>query len=210
MNNDNDYVYRKENFMIGTFHGTLNPKDQSSEAKLRNDIYLVGMLHLNLSKIAIKKIRLVSYEMPLENKSRGKAIDLFGYDQGWIPYIIELKKENSTEDLNKIFLQLDEYSEIFENNNNDMNNKIKEKIEKEIGEKYHIPNFAFKEPVKKVVLIPRSYYNDKEKEIEKCDIDKFFICSIGKIDKETDDNGNINLIERLGSTGRVNLKIHNK
>ena len=43
---DKKRINKIERLKIGCFHGKLNPEDGSIEAKLRNDLYLIGMLKI--------------------------------------------------------------------------------------------------------------------------------------------------------------------
>lgn len=194
---------RKENFKLGCFHGKLNPENLKSEAKLRNDLYLIGSLKLNISRDNVKDIRLIGYEIPLKLKSgssRVNCIDLLGYDKNHIPYIIELKIDSSTEPLDKIIRQVNEYEEMF--------NNVKPYIEKEFTSKFHWCCFSFvSEPVK-IILVHRDYYENKS--LNKSQIDnRTYICSFSRV-KDISKNGSITLLEQCGSNGYVNLKIHNR
>ncbi|MCD4817925.1 MAG: hypothetical protein K8S23_04475 [Candidatus Cloacimonetes bacterium] len=189
---------RKANFKIGTFHGKLNPIKSDSEAKLRNDLYLIGSLTLERPRRGSNiNIRIIGYEMPLVNeKKRGEAIDLFGYDKEHKPYIIELKKANTNEKIEEIIEQIDKYENLLQNS--------LKYIEKEIQEKYHWNDFKFTEGIQKVILIERSYFkNNDPKRYKDEDI---YICSFSRIPT----NDNLQLLKSRASEGNVNLKIENK
>ena len=119
---------RTKNFKLGEFHGKLNPEKSDSEAKMQNDIFLVGKIGLMHTLKDITEIKLIAKEMPLMGDvSRGRCIDLFGIDKNWTPYIIELKLGSNTELLAKVVKQVTDYSLLFD--------KIKARIEIEMREK---------------------------------------------------------------------------
>jgi hypothetical protein len=61
-------------------HGVVRPR-AGSEARIRNDLYMVGAFKLMYSQKLNVDVRLIGYEVPLQSsKPRGKCIDLFGYD----------------------------------------------------------------------------------------------------------------------------------
>ncbi len=146
---------RTEDFKIGTFHGKLNPENSCSEAKLRNDLYLIGSLILKINENDIKTIRLIGYEIPLKSgASRVNCIDLLGYDQNHTPYIIELKKSSSNESLLEIIDQINEYEILFKD--------VKSYIEKEFKTKYHWKNFSFSSDLIKIILVHRDFFGEEE------------------------------------------------
>ena len=72
---------RTRDFKIGCFHGKLNPEDGSIEASLRNELFLIGMLRMEITRAESRSIRLLAYELPLQTgRPRGQCIDLLGYD----------------------------------------------------------------------------------------------------------------------------------
>ena len=200
---------RTKNFKLCCFHGKLNPENLNSEAKLRNDLYLIGSMKLNITKNDIKTIRLIGYEVPLKSgASRVNCIDLLGYDQNYSPYIIELKKSSSTESLSEIINQVNNYETLF--------NNVKPYIEKEFRKNLHWKTFVFSDSLIKIILVDRDFYGKKENEsLKKLKIgDRTFICSfsrvknISTIDKDGEER--VTLLEKCGSKGYVNLRIHNK
>lgn len=192
---------RKENFKLGCFHGKLNPENLNSEAKLRNDLYLIGSLKLNISREIVKNIRLIGYEIPLKSGSpRVNCIDLIGYDQNHTPYIIELKIDSSNESLDEIIEQVNGYEVMF--------NVVKSHIENEFKSKFHWADFSFNFSPIKIILVHRAYYENKSFKKLKID-ERTYICSFGGV-KDISKNGNITLLGQCGSKGYVNLKIHNK
>ncbi len=192
---------RKENFKIGTFHGKLNPAKLNSEAKIRNDLYLIGSITLEFSRSIEINVRLIGYEIPLtEGNNRGEAIDLLGYDNEHKPYIIEIKKAEANEDLQKIVNQINTYERLL--------GKSLEYIEKEIQEKYHWTDFKFSEEIQKIILIHKDFY--KKISLKNFQKSKIIICSFAGISNIYDKKGNVQLLKLRVSKGNVNLKIENK
>jgi hypothetical protein len=189
---------RESNFKIGCFHGKLDPKN-GSEAKIRNDIYLTGMVEIRQTNKTSILIRLVAFEMPLTKiHKRNKCIDLLGYDKNFKPYIVELKKPKSPESVDKIIRQIDGYAERFD--------ECCHYVEKEIRKRYLWNDFKFStERVGKIFLASRQFFEDKHFEsFEKIGI---FACSFSKIKENFD---NLDILSKCGSKGVVGLKIHNK
>jgi len=189
---------RDRDFKIGSFHGKILPEDWNSEAKLRNDLYLVGMLWINIARTENVKIRLIGYEIPLGR--RGDRLDLFGYDENHNPYLIELKKDNTNEDLKQVMDQLCRYERQFSD--------IKRAIRNEIREKFHWPEFEFTDQVKKIILAHREFYKGKSpKDYKSTDV---YICSFARLNNICDADGNVNILDKRGSKGFISLKIENK
>jgi hypothetical protein len=189
---------REKDFKIGSFHGKLLPEDRSGEAKLRNDLYLVGMLRINLTRTMNTNIRLIGYEIPLGRK--GERMDLIGYDEDHHQYIIELKKDNTNQDINQIMQQIDRYERQF--------NDIKNAIRDEIRAKFHWPDFEFTGQVKKMILAHRDYYKGKSpKDYKSADV---YICSFARLNDIYDADGNVTVLDKRGSKGYVGLKIENR
>jgi len=195
---------RTENFKLGEFHGKLNPEKSDSEAKLRNDIFLIGAIGLVWSNKVTTRIKILAKEMPLiQDQNRGECIDLFGIDKNWIPYIIELKLKNSTERITDAVNQVLNYEKLFK--------AIKDNIEVEMRDKLFYENFNFKGEPQKVILseseffegidpISTNYRNAKD----------LYMCTFYKTADIKNKNGYIDLIDRRGNTGIVNLGIRNK
>lgn len=141
---------REKKFMLGKLHGKNLKEEDKKEARIRNDMFLVGKL-----KKEEKIIDIIGYEMPLEGeKKRGKCIDLFGVDCAQCcPYIVELKRGDSKENLNKAINQIEGYEKNVE--------QIKECIEKEIEEKFNYSEFKLKGRVEKIILAPEKYYKEQ-------------------------------------------------
>ena len=189
---------RKKDFKIGCFHGKILPGDQSSEAKLRNDLYLVGMLSINIARAENIKIRLIGYEIPFGH--RGDRLDLLGYDEDYNPYLIELKKDNTNEDLNQVMDQVRRYEEQFKD--------VKKAIRNEFRKKFHWPNFEFSNKVKKMILAHREFYTGKSpKKFKSTDI---YLCSFARVNDIYNTDGNVIILDKRGSKGFVSLKIENK
>ncbi len=109
---------RQNNFRLLTIHGKLNPQRDESEARLRNDLYLVGSLTLDYGSKGSINIRLVGYEVPLTTgQSRGYCIDLLGYDKEFNPYIIELKTSitSDTQAVDKVHYVSESFKEMAKN-----------------------------------------------------------------------------------------------
>jgi hypothetical protein len=189
---------REKDFKIGSFHGKLSPEDLSSEAKLRNDLYLIGMLWINIARTKNVKIRLIGYEIPLGRK--GDRLDLLGYDEDHNPYLIELKKDSTNEDLNQVIEQIRRYERQFSD--------LKRGIRDEFREKFHWPEFEFTDEVKKMILAHREFYKGKSrKDYKSTDI---YICSFARLKDICGADGNVIILDKRGSKGYVNLKIENR
>jgi len=189
---------RKKDFKIGSFHGKLLPEDRSSEAKIRNDLYLVGMLRINLTRKESINIRLIGYEIPLGR--RGDRLDLIGYDEDHHPFLIELKKDSTNEDLNQIMQQVHRYERQFKD--------IKIAIRDEFRMRFHWPEFEFTDKAKKMILAHREFYKDKStKDYRSSDV---YICSFSGLKDIYDADGNVIVLDKRGSKGFVSLKIENR
>jgi hypothetical protein len=190
-----DASTRLKDFKIGCFHGKINPEDGSIEAKLRNELYLIGMLKIAVTRSESIDIRLVAYELPLQTgKLRGRCIDLLGYDQNKVPWIIELKKADSNEKLNQVIEQVLEYADLFRG--------VRNSIEHEIQKKYHWNEYRFSENTQKMILAHRSFFqNTWPKNHETLGI---YCCSFSHTLAEN------SLLEKFGSKGFVRLKIENR
>lgn len=201
----NNYEPRTKNFKIGTFHGKLNPEKLDSEAKIRNDLYLIGALQLNFSNKDKRKIRLLGYEVPLKKGTkRGECIDLLGFDDQWHPYIIELKTSNTSDRVEKIIKQINKYEDLFKN--------CMKNIAREVQNKFHWKDFKFSPEIKKIVLIPRKFYNSEKNKfaLKKYKDSSIFLCSFSRLKDIKDKNGNFKILKLRSSYGFVALKIENK
>ncbi|HQG93090.1 MAG TPA: hypothetical protein PLN27_15650 [Acidobacteriota bacterium] len=191
---------RQTGFRIGCFHGKLTAEKQDSEAQLRNELYLIGMLEIELSRKESIQIRLVAYEMPLHaGKTRGRCIDLFGYDQDFKPWIIELKGQDSNESIPKIAGQINGYAEHFVD--------IRESVRKEIQQKFHWKDFRFQGQAGKIILASREYWARQAK--DKDWPEGIYCCSFSHI-REVIKGDKVVLLENNKGKGIVGLTVHNK
>ena len=185
---------RLNQFRLLTMHGVVRPR-AGSEARIRNDLYLVGAVKLMYSRVLHEDIRLIGYEVPLQSgQKRGNCIDLFGYDANHNPYIIELKVGASGDDLPKVIKQINDYEEML----------IKHLgcIETEINEKLFLNDFKLTRNVKKIILASREYYDKNPWKAYK-ESDILFCYFYGK--ENVDD-----LVEKATGEKIVSLSIHNK
>ncbi|MFC2129986.1 hypothetical protein ACFLSQ_00980 [Bacteroidota bacterium] len=190
---------RTKNFKLLTFHGKLKPEKSSKEANLRNALFLIGSFALHLPKEKIVNIRIIGYEVPLDGRqSRGKCMDLLGYDKDFNPYIIELKIEESKEDIDKIISQINNYAQLFD--------EIRDVISLEISKKLFWSEFKFKGETKKILLAPRNFYKNHTIKNDK----SIIYCSIGNITDIFDGNDNCILYEKFSSIKSIYLKVENK
>lgn len=152
--------YRKKNFKIAQLHGKhLDSKSPSREASLRNSLYHAGILCIPKSSNEFKKIRLVGYEVPiLEAKtgSRVECIDLLGYDQDHMPWIIELKKGKANDSLDSVVAQINRYAKVFEEG-------VRSPIQDEIRERFLWTDFCFSEGLGKMILAHQEFFKDRKK-----------------------------------------------
>lgn len=190
---------RLKDFKIGCFHGKLIPEDGSTEAQMRNELYLIGMLKIAVTRSESIDIRLLAYELPLQTgKKRGRCIDLFGYDQNKVPWIIELKTADSNERLNQVIEQIIEYEDLFRG--------VRNSIEHEIQRKYHWNEFRFAENTQKMILAHRKFFQDvSPKNYETLGV---YCCSFSDIRAKSEQE--ISLLDKFGSRGFVTLKIENR
>lgn len=190
---------RSKKFKIGCFHGKLIPEDGSIEARLRNELFLIGMLKMEITRSESKNIRLIGYELPLQTgKARGRCIDLLGYDQNKVPWIIELKKSDSNEKLNQAIEQILDYENLFR--------EVRNSIEHEIQEKFHWSEFRFSGNTQKMILAHRRFFQDASP--ENYTALGIYCCSFSDIQANSEEG--ISLLEKFGSKGFVRLKIENR
>lgn len=145
---------RKKDFRLGKIHGKTSPQKKCSEATVQRNLFLGQRITIVRKRDGRSNpvIRIFSYETPLEKVSRGRCIDLLGYDREKNLYIFELKSEDSTEELSKVNSQIKDYANTLI--------KIKEYIEQEFNEEFFF-TVEFKE-IKKVVVAPRKFYKNKK------------------------------------------------
>ena len=191
---------RIKDFKIGCVHGKLSAQERGSEAQLRNELFLIGMLKIKITTQESINIRLVAYEMPLQTgQSRGCCVDLLGYDENKTPWIIELKKESSSENIDKVVEQVDSYTEMF--------NQTRDNIEKEIRERYHWKEFKFSQGTGKIILAGRTFFrNRKLRNYRELGIYCCLFSGIKDVVKEDE----VALLAINKGKGIVNLKIQNR
>ena len=190
---------RTNDFKIGCIHGKLIPEDGSIEATLRNELFLIGMLKVEITRKESIDIRLVAYEMPLQTgQSCGRRIDLLGYDQNKKPWIIELKKKSSTENIKQIIMQINNYEGMFQ--------KIRGYVEDEVRTKFHWNEFKFSEGTGKIILAGREFFQGHNLESYKSF--GIYCCSFSRIQDEIKD-GKVVLLEK-NKQGFKKLKINKK
>ena len=155
-NNNMTDNYRESEFRIGSVHGKT-PDQSMREAQLRNYLYGAGTLVIEYSRTKFLKIRIVGYEVPIwkRGKSRDECIDLIGYDKSHTPWIIELKKEKSSEGLEEVIPQINRYVTAFEEG-------IRAHIQKEVSERFLWPDFSFSGEAKRMILAGRSFFEKQE------------------------------------------------
>ena len=152
-----DAQLRRGGFRIGVLHGKQLAGKDDREYKIQREVYLVGNLRMNVSKTRKVEVRIIAYEVPLGKTNRSYSVDLIGYDQEFNIYLIEVKRENNRETLQKdVVEQINSYYEMFR--------KIKSEFEKEFAERFLFP-VRFKSIVK-VILAPRQYYQQNGRENE--------------------------------------------
>ncbi len=145
---------REENFKLGQIHGKLRAENEKSEAQIQRTVFLSQRLKLWRAKDDFLIIRIFGYEIPLRTcRSRGESVDLMGYDSDHNLYLIELKKEKSSEKLEKIAAQIDKYKDAV----NEICSAIEQDFEKEFF--FHV---RFKD-IKKIVLAPLKFYQKYQK-----------------------------------------------
>lgn len=187
-------IPRKEDYRLLTMHGVVQPR-AGCEARIRNDLYLIGELQLNYSNSSKVKVRLVGYELPLQEViKRGTCIDLFGYDENYNPYIIELKKGTSTEKLPKVMRQINDYEYQLI--------PLIGYIENEIRAKLHWDKFKLTSNIKKIILAPREYFNANPAKGMKDE--SILFCSFSRL-RTTDA-----LIKQRNGKGFTEIMIYNK
>lgn len=189
---------RKKSFKIGTFHGTLNPVDSSKEAKLRNVIYLIGNILLPITNTEKIKIRVIGFEIPLENK--GKRIDILGYDSELNPWIIELKADSSNEKIADIVNQINGYANILPLLLPGICNEFKNKF---------FLDLKLTNNIKKIILAPREYYRKQDKKSYPLGSD-IYLCSLAKLKEVFDSENKLILESKLNDFDKLTLKIENR
>ncbi len=161
-------MLRRENFRFGCFHGKPVAEKIESEANIQRVLFLNKQLRIVRSKTNISMINLFGYEIPLEQgNSRGKCVDLMGYDKEYNLFLIELKKDKTSEKMSKIIEQINGYADSVK--------VIREAIEAEF-EKTFFFKIKFSLMIKKVILAPREFYKLRsKKELTDATIEYAFI-----------------------------------
>ena len=147
-----DRGLRTKDFKMGCIHGKLDAKDKNSEAHIQRKVFQGQRLEVCRAREDTLIIRLIGYEVPIENVRRGRCVDLMGYDADYNLYLIELKKGQSNEKMGKIISQIDNYTKSVK--------KILRHIEREFKETFFFPiKFS---SIKKMILAPREFYTKKK------------------------------------------------
>jgi len=145
---------RQREFKLGQLHGKFLKEDNRYEAHIRQTIFLSQRLKLWRAKNEFLPIRIFGYEVPLKTDcTRGECVDIMGHDEEHNLYLIELKKEKSSEKLEDIKSQINCYKEAVE--------KIRSAIEKDFEKEFFF-RVRFKE-IKKIVLAPLKFYQRYQK-----------------------------------------------
>jgi hypothetical protein len=126
-------------------------------AVVRNYLYGAGVLVINHSATYRVQLRVIGYEIPIysRGKSRDECIDLLAYDASLSPWVIELKKSDSHEQICDVVDQLKRYTEAFERG-------IRENIQSEIRERYLWPKFKFSGKAKGMILADRAFFKNQK------------------------------------------------
>jgi hypothetical protein len=151
-------IDRNEKFKLGCWHGVFQAGKQSSEVYTQRILVKLQCLMIRENQDPVKNpiVRIIGYEIPLQSgKSRGRCVDLMGYDKDHNLWLIELKQKSNKEPLDKIIEQINDYEARV--------SRIKQNIEKEFGEKYYYP-LKFNK-IKKLILAPEDFYKRKEKPV---------------------------------------------
>lgn len=143
---------RTKDFKLGCLHGKLQAYNIRSEAQIQRTVFLSQRIKVWRKRDFAPLIRIFAYEIPLENYMRGRCVDLMGYDDAHNLYIVELKKKESSERIEKVIEQINDYADIVK--------IIQPHIEKEFEEAFFFPiKFA---SIKKMILAPREFYTGKK------------------------------------------------
>jgi hypothetical protein len=139
---------REGKFKLGQLHGKFQAEDKRSEAHIQRTIFLSQRLQLWRAKNEVLPIRIFGYEVPLKTDcTRGECVDLMGYDNEHNLYLIELKKEDSPEQIEDIANQINSYKDAVE--------KILTCIESDFENEFFFC-IKFRE-IKKMILAPRQF-----------------------------------------------------
>lgn len=143
---------RNKDFKLGCLHGKLQAEDESSEAHIQRTVFLSQRIRVWRTKDLAPIIRIFGYEVPLEDYKRGRCIDLIGYDKNHNLYVIELKKKESDEPIEKVIKQINGYTDSVQ--------KILPFIEEEFEEAFFFPIKFIS--IKKMIIAPREFYKGQK------------------------------------------------
>jgi hypothetical protein len=168
--------YRQSDFKLEQIHGR-HPAESCREARIRNYLFGVRVLLVNHTRDEQTRIRIVGYEVPIyaRGKKRDQCIDLVGYDARFRPWIIELKKAESSEPPEQAVLQVNRYARAFEEG-------IRGPLQNEICERMLWAAFEFEGPPMRMVLADRSLY--AEPTWHAADAEGIVFCSFAGYDDE--------------------------
>lgn len=191
---------RKKDYKIGRVHGRVTTKTKKGENEIRNQVFLIGQVMIEEKQGVTLPIRIISYEFPLGSK-RDNCIDLMGYDKKHNPWIFELKKENTKDSIEKMVNQVNCYADKFSN--------IIHLVAEEISRVYFLENFNLTTNIRKVILIPREYYNNRSLKLPNANQGILF-CTFARIKPLYDSDGRVNLLNKTIKTGCIRLRVMNK
>lgn len=131
------------------WHGKQLLPGDHREYKIQRDMYQVGSAVLKYGKGAEgeRRVRFAGYEMPL--RMHKERMDLVAYDADFNVYIVEVKRSENTEPLDKVVKQVEGYSDLFE--------EIRPYFEREFRDAFFLPDVTLGKVVK-VICAPRQYY----------------------------------------------------
>lgn len=110
---------------------------------------------LRLLEPEVREVFICGSEIPLgEVRTEKKTIDLVAYDNDMNLYVIELKLKLGSGTANSAARQVDAYAKELVKNAPRINKIFKEKMGKD---------WLIKEPLKKIVLAPKSFFDHKRK-----------------------------------------------
>ena len=189
---------RTGNFKMGRLHGVTKSSKGTDEREIENQLFHARNIRIEVARGKHEKIRLIGYEVPLDKSPSGSnRIDLLGYGENHRPYIIEIKREDSSDSIESVERQLTLYKRKFQ--------ASREYIENEIKHELFWPEFVFLGEPNLILLAPAKYYL---KHIEPCHSPDIRLCTFGRrpsIRNEADDN--INILSKVQSSGYVSLRL---
>jgi len=147
---------REKNFKLGCLHGKLQAEDKNSEAHIQRTIFLSQRIKVKRKRNSASIVRVFGYEVPLEKgKSRGRCVDLMGYDEDCNLYIIELKKKEAKDKIEDVICQINDYEKSVK--------EILPQIQKEFKNAFLFPIEIKFKSIKKMIIAPREFYEGKKK-----------------------------------------------